>query len=379
MFRYLLPVAMTIAIPAAAQAPAYPAAKDIPVALLVDLGSGQTLFRRNEAQPFLPASVTKAMTALVAFELIQQGKLREDQRFAVRPETFRKWRGQGTTMPLDAADTPTVRQLLTGITTVSANDASVVLAEGAAGSVEGWSALMNATAKRLGMTGSQFATPNGWPDEGRTFVTARDLAILANELVSQHPQLYRRYIGNPEMSWHGITQKNHDPTLRVVPGADGIKTGHTFEAGFNFLGSAQRGGRRLAVVVAGARIHEARAKAARELLEWGFSAWNSRILVPTGQPVGTAKVQGGEDSLVTLVAAQPVSVTAQRGTAPSVVTRIVYAGPLRAPITKGTQVASLELTVDGQAALPVPLFAANAIAAAGPIDRLFNGLAGLFG
>lgn len=378
MLRYLLPALLGIALPAQAAVTDYPAAKDVPVALLVDLGSGQTLFRRGEAQPFLPASITKVMTALVAFELIEHGRLREDQRIAVRPGTIARWRGKGTTMPLTDGDNPTVNELLYGITTVSANDGAVVLAEGAAGSVAAWCALMNRTARRIGMTQSNFATPNGWPDGGRTYVSARDLAILASELIDKHPKLYHRYFGRSEMTWNGVTQKNHDPTLGIVAGADGIKTGHTFEAGFNFLGSARRGERRLVVVVAGARIHEARANAARELLEWGFAAWDSRPLVPVGQRVGQAQVQGGDARSVALLAPQTFALALPNGQYPNVITRIRYTGPLKAPIAKGATVAALEVEIDGQPPHKLPLVAATAVGKAGPLDRLLNGLAGLF-
>ncbi len=385
MLRYLLPALLGIALPTqsaaprdnASAAPDYPSAKDIPVALLVDLGSGQTLFHRNEMQPFLPASVTKVMTALVAFELIDQGKLREDQRIAPRPETIARWHGKGTTMPLSASDRPTVNELLFGITIVSANDGAVVLAEGAAGSVQAWCALMNRTAQRIGMTGSHFATPNGWPDGGRTYVSARDLAILANELIGKHPQLYHRYFGRPVMTWNGVTQKNHDPTLGIVPGADGIKTGHTFEAGYNFLGSAQRGDRRLVLVVAGTQHTHTRANAARELLEWGFAGWDSRPLICVGQRVGEAQVQGGAARHVALLAPQTFALALPRRQYPTVTTRITYTGPLTAPIAKGATVARLEVEIDGQPPHSLPLVAAAAVGPAGPLDRLVNGLAGL--
>ena len=379
MQRILPLAAALLAWPVAAAAPPYPEAKNVPIALLVDLSSRQVLFARNEAQPFLPASVTKVMTALVAFVLIDSDKLKEDQRIAVRPETLARWRGKGTTMPLAPGDEPTVGQLLTGITTVSANDAAVVLAEGVAGSVEGWSGLMNATAKRIGMTGSHFATPNGWPDEGRTVVTARDLVLLSEEMITRHPQLYRRYIGRPGMSWHGVDQRNHDPTLGIVPGADGIKTGHTFEAGYNFLGSAQRGNRRLVVVVAGSWIPESRANAARELLEWGFAGWDSRPLVGAGERVGEARVQGGASRAVGLTVPRTFALALPKGRHPTVTTRIRYAGPLTAPIARGTPVAQLQVEVDGRAPYSLPLIAAESVGKAGPLDRLVNGLAGLVG
>lgn len=243
-----------------------------PVALVVDLSAGQTLYAREAERPFLPASMTKAMTALVAFDLIAAGKLKEATVVAVRPETARRWAGKGTSLSLRPGEQVRVGDLLMGVTTVSANDASVALAETAMGSSEAWVAAMNARARRLGMDGSHFGTPNGWPDHGATHVTARDLVRLAQALIVEHPALYRRYFGHQAMQWHGQRLASHDPFAGVLAGADGIKTGHTFEAGFNFLGAVERQGRRLVVVVAGARTEPGRASAARGLAEWGYAA-----------------------------------------------------------------------------------------------------------
>lgn len=352
---------------------------DAKVALLVDLGANQVLYEREASKSFLPASMTKAMTALVAFDLIRQGRLREDQLFTVSPEAAAQWSGQGTTFNLSAGREVAVRDLIAGITTASANDAAVVLAEGASGSVANWTALMNAEAKRLGMKDSHFGTPNGWPDGGKTKVSARDLVRLADALINGHPELYRRYFGRPTIDWNGTTLANRDPTIGVVVGADGIKTGHTLEAGYNFLGSAVRGERRLVSVVAGAPSEEARAAASRALLEWGFAAWDSKPLVRAGQAIGSAKVQQGDARSVGLIAPRSFSLAVPKGTQAKVVTRIRYDGPLRAPIAQGALVAGLEVTIDGRPSHVLPLVAAAPVASAGPLDRLINGLLGLFG
>jgi D-alanyl-D-alanine carboxypeptidase (penicillin-binding protein 5/6) len=196
-------------------------------------------------------------------------------------------------MFLARASTPTVDDLLMGIMNVSANDGAVVLAEGAAGSVAGWTAKMNEAARRLGMTHSHFNTPNGYMDNGQTYVSARDLVKLADAMISRYPAYFHHYVGRPGLTWNGITQPNHDPTLGVVPGADGIKTGYTGEAHYNFLGTAQRGGRRLLMVLAGVEKPRDRTKAARALLEWGFSAWDAKPLLAGGTRLGEAQVQGG--------------------------------------------------------------------------------------
>lgn len=349
----------------------------VPVVLLADLDAGQILYSREATRRFLPASMTKAMSALVAFDLIAGGKLREDQRFTVDEATARQWSGKGTSLFLAAGDEITVTDLVRGMTTVSANDASVILAKGALGSTEAWTAQMNAQAKRLGMKDSHFATPNGWPDGGATYVSAADLVRLADALIYRHPALYRRYFGHAAMEWNGRKLTNHDPFVGVVPGADGIKTGHTFEAGFNFLGTAERGGRRLVMVIAGAQNADLRAKASRDLLEWGYSAWDSRILAGEGTRIGSARVQGGDARSVTLLAPRRFTVAVPKGGNPAITARIVYHGPLLAPIPKGAVVAELVVQIAGQPRNRLPLAAATSIGTAGPLDRLINGLAGL--
>jgi serine-type D-Ala-D-Ala carboxypeptidase (penicillin-binding protein 5/6) len=364
--------------PAHAQLPAPPAElAGIPVHLAVDLGSGQILTEREADRRFLPASMTKVMTAWVAFEMIADGSLDPRRKLTVRPETSRQWNGRGTSMWLKPEEQVAVGDLLRGIATISANDACVVLAEGVAGSVAAWTALMNAEARALGMNDSRFATPNGWPDGGRTVVSARDMVRLGEALVERHPELFQRYFGHRTMTWNGVEGRNHDPVTGVVPGADGIKTGHTNESGYSFLGTAQRQGRRLMIVIGGAASEPQRAAAARALLEWGFAEWRSRPLYAAGEVVGTARVQGGDARRVDLVALQPLSATLPRESSARPALRIRYMGPLVAPFAKGAQVARLEVRIPGQPVAVVPLAAARSVGMAGPVDRLLNGLAGL--
>jgi len=351
----------------------------IPVGLLVDSGSGQVLYARQPDLRFVPASMAKVMTLYVALEEIKAGRLAADRRIAVREATARQWNGRGTSLYLKGGTSIAVDDLLRGIATVSANDASVVLAEGYAGSVAGWTALMNAQARQLGMRDSHFATPNGWPDEGATYVSAADLVKLGNALVARHPAEYRRYIGQKRMLWQGVTLQSHDPTVGVVPGADGIKTGHTNEAGYNFLGSAARGGRRLMMVVAGAHSEAERAAASRALLEWGFAAWQARPMFHAGATVADARVQGGDARWLPLVADSPIDAVMPKGTAEPIALRVIYRGPLVAPVAKGATVARMEISIGGKVAGEVPLKAGKSIKEAGLIDRLLNGLFGFFG
>ncbi|HEY6870322.1 MAG TPA: D-alanyl-D-alanine carboxypeptidase family protein [Novosphingobium sp.] len=350
----------------------------VPVALLVDTGSGQVLYAKEPDRRFVPASITKVMTLYVAFEMLSRGQLRPDQVFTMSDAAFRKWHHVGSTMFLDQQHPATVNELLMGIANVSANDGCVVLAEGAAGSVANWVALMNAEARRLGMKDSHFGTPNGWMDEGQTYVSAHDLATLAQAILMRHPDLYHTYIGHQTFTWNGITQRNHDPILGKLEGADGIKTGFTNQAGYGFLGSAIRGGRRLVMVIAGAYVPKDRARAAEALMNWGFEAFDSRPLFAAGAAVGEARVQDGEARQVPLVTLGPVAAASPRGRREPVSLQIVYAGPLQAPIAKGTVVATLQITVGKAAPHRVPLAAGADVARAGPWARLRNGLAGLF-
>lgn len=381
--RSLLAACLALsAVPAGAQSevavPAVPSAQDVPIAFLADLGSGQILHAREADRRFVPASVTKVMTTFLAFEMLDEGRLKPDQMFTMDRQTFRDWGRKGSSMFLNEGDQATVDQLLHGITTVSANDGCAVMAVGATGSVEKWVALMNAKARELGMTNSHFGTPNGWMDEGRTFVTARDLFILSRALITRHPELYRRYIGKPSYSFNGIVQSNHDPMIGHVLGADGIKTGFTRQAGYNYLGSAERDGRRLLMVIAGTDRPAIRTQAARAFIEWGFTHFATRTLFATGKPVARAAIQGGAARSVPLVASRPLVVSFAQGTQPKISLMVHYTGPLKAPVQAGAEVAELEIRIAGQEPFRTPLVAAQNVAEANWWQRLRNGLAGLF-
>lgn len=355
-----------------------PSADAVPIALLVDVTSGQVLFERNADRRFVPASITKVMTTFTAFELISSGDLRRDEVYTFDPDAFRRWGGKGSTMFLGANARVSVDQLLQGITTVSANDGSVVLAEGAVGSVEEWTALMNRYAREIGMRNSHFANPNGWMDEGQTFVTARDLSRLASAMINRHPELYHRYVGKSEYRYDGITQTNHDPLIGVVRGADGIKTGFTYESGFGYLGSAEREGRRLVMVVGGADTGRVRQDAAREFMEWGFEAFERQILFAEGESVGAARVQNGSAFSVPLYASGPVAVSLPRNAASDYSIRIEYEGPLRAPIKAEEVVAELVVSGEGMPEARIPLHAGETIDVAGPLDRMLNAVMSWF-
>jgi D-alanyl-D-alanine carboxypeptidase (penicillin-binding protein 5/6) len=346
----------------------------IPVSMLVDLGSGKVLWARRPDLPFVPASVTKVMTTYVAFEQLRRGTLKPEQEYTVSEAVARDWQGKGTSLYLKAGDKVSVDLLIRGITTASANDGAAVLAEGFAGSLPRWAQLMNAEARRLGMSNSHFNTPNGWMDDGATYVSARDLVRLADAMTLRHPDLYHRYIGHKLLLWVNGGARNHDPLIGNFPGADGIKTGYTREAGYNYLGSAERNGQRLAMVIAGAKSGPERAAAAKALMEWGFSSWNTRALFAARAKVGEAFVQDGAVRQVALVSPRAIHAVLPVGGGTVTSLRIVYKGPLLAPIAKGDKVAELEIrTSDGEPSR-VPLFADRSVAKAGVGNRLVNGL-----
>ena len=374
------PLGQTISAPAAAPAGALmaPVPPEVPVALLVDLTTGQTLFSREADRRFVPASVTKVMTAYTAFKLVREGRLNPDKQVVISPELEEKWWNEGSTMFLKAGDRVTVGQLILGITTVSANDAAVVVAQESVGSLDAWLKLMNANAAELGMRDTHFGTPNGWPDEGQTFTSARDLTILGEALVVRFPDLYHRYFGHRGMTYHDITQANHDPVTGVVGGADGIKTGYTRQAGYNFLGSAERNGRRLVMVIASAPTPAIRDKTARDLLRWGFDSFATRTVLPGQLEVGQAQVQDGATRTVRLATAAPVLASVPRGQEDDLRLSIRYRGPVEAPVKKGQRVAWLYVQSPGHPPHNIPLVAAEAVPRANAWERLVNGVAGLF-
>src|SRR5689334_25238734 len=251
------------------------------VAYLIDLSSGAVLYAKNADVRMPPASMAKMMTTDVAFELIDQGKLPLNKTCTVRPETWQKWHGPqaGSTMFLSPNEQVSVENLLKGIVTLSGNDASVVLAECIAGTEQAFTDQMNALAKSIGVTNSHFGTANGWPDNGVTYVTARDLATIAKATIEHHPKLYKEFYSLPSFTWgktmgegKDITQANRDPILGRVAGADGLKTGHTDEAGYGFTGSAEQNGRRLIEVLAGMDSWNQRVQESTRLIQWGFGA-----------------------------------------------------------------------------------------------------------
>jgi len=373
-------------VPAAAQAP--PLETAAPVAFMLDLSSNAVLFARDADRRMPPASMAKMMTTHVAFELLKRGELQPNRMCTVRPETWQRWHGPaaGSTMFLSPGEQVSVKNLLHGIVTLSGNDASVVLAECISGTEAAFVALMNRESRRIGLANSNWGNPVGWPDNGVTYTTARDLATLAASTIREHPQLYREYYGQREFTWGRtlggnvpITQGNRNPLLGRVQGADGLKTGHTEEAGYGFTGSAEQDGRRIVMVVAGLTSFNQRIEESVAFMDWGFRAWQSRALLRQGQRVGEAQVQLGGDDSVGLVTPRNLAVTYPAGLGQNIRARIVYNGPIKAPIAQGQHVADLIVQVENLPPQVTPLVAESAVGEAGFFGRMWNGLLSLIG
>ena len=383
----LLPLAfIVLAIPAEAAAP--PFNTPAPIAFMKDLSSGAILYAKGADQRMPPASMAKMMTVYVAFDLIKQGKIKLSDRFQVRPETWKAWHGPaaGSTMFLSPGEEVSVADLLSGIVTLSGNDACVVLAEGISGTEPAFVSLMNQQAQKLGLTNSHFGNSNGWPDAGVTYVTARDLASLAEATIRDHPKLYKTFYSKPDFTWgktmgggQDITQANRDPLLGRVAGADGLKTGHTDEAGYGFTGSAEQAGRRLVIVLAGLNSFNQRIGESVSFMNWGFRAWQAKPLFKQGRQVQTAEVQLGDARSVGLVAPRDLAVTLPQGAGANMKLSVVYAGPIKAPIKAGDHIADLVVATPDTPPQHMPLVAANDVGKAGFFARLMAGLRALLG
>ncbi|WP_430414503.1 D-alanyl-D-alanine carboxypeptidase family protein [Parasphingorhabdus sp.] len=352
---------------------------DAPIAYMTDLSSGAVLFEKNADKQIPPASMAKMMTVYVAFDLISKGELKLEDKIRVNEATWKKWNNQGSTMFLGLGDEVSVEDLLHGIVTLSGNDACVVLAEGIAGTEEAFVELMNKRAKELGMTNSRFGNTNGWPDEGRTMVTARDLGILGAASANQFPKLYKDFYGQDEFAWNGITQSNRNPLIGRVAGADGLKTGHTEEAGYGFAGSAEQKGRRIVSVLAGLNSYGGRIEESVKFMNWGFNAWQQKALFKKGTRVQYADVQLGDSSSVSLIAPKDLFITLPKVSDGNITMKIRYDGPIKAPIAQGQAIAQLVVTTTDAGVQSIPLVAGEAVGEAGFFDRIWAGLKSLLG
>lgn len=345
-----------------------------PHAILIDAESGTVLFEKNADELTAPASMAKTMTVEVVFNEMRKGRINLDTEFTVSENAWRKGGGSsgGSSMFAQLNSSIKLSDLLRGIIVQSGNDAAIVVAEGIAGTEDNFARMMNERAHEIGMSKSTFrnATGYGHPEQK---VTVRDLAKLATHIIETYPELYKIF-GEREFTWNKIRQQNRNPLLAMEIGADGLKTGNIDESGYGLIGSAVQNGQRLIVVMNGVKTARDRAGEARKLLDWGFRAFESRELFAAGETVGDAQVFGGDRRSLPLMSPKPIRVLLPRGSNDRLTARIVYQGPIMAPIQKGAQVARLQVSRGESQALDIPLYAGEDVGAGTLSQRAFDGL-----
>lgn len=334
-----------------------------PAALLMDAASHTVLYEKNADKPESPAATVKIMTAEVVFHEIAEGRLHLDDQFTVSEHAWRTGGApsHGTAMFAALGSRIRVDDLLRGLIVDSGNDAAIVLAEGIAGTETNFVAMMNRRAHELGLDDLEFT--NVWgKDDPNQKVTARDMALLADHLIRTYPNLYK-YFGEKDFTWNKIHQLNRNPLLTMDIGADGLKTGYIdAKSGYSIVASAVQNGRRLILAMYGLKSAKQRAEEARRMLEWGFRTFATRTIFHAGETIGSAEVYGGARGSVDLVAEGPVRILMPRGSDQRLSGKILYSGPLVAPVHKGVEVARLNIYRGKTLVLDVPLETAQNIA-----------------
>jgi D-alanyl-D-alanine carboxypeptidase (penicillin-binding protein 5/6) len=346
--------------PTPAQTPIGPVDTLARQALIVDFDTEAVLLEKNADERMPPSSMSKLMTMYMVFDALKAGRLKLDQEL---PVSERAWRMGGSKMFVQIGGQVKVEDLMRGVIVQSGNDACIVLAEAIGGSEQQFAEMMNQKARQIGLTSSNFRNATGWPDpEHRT--TSRDLARLARRIIIDFPEYYRFY-NERSFTFGGISQDNRNPTLARVPGADGLKTGHTEEAGYGLTASAKRGDRRLILVFNGLPSMRARAEESERLLEWGFREFENVVLFRAADVVEQVPVYLGERKTVPLVGGKDVVVTLPRAWRNRMQVRLRYEAPVPAPVLRGTQLGTLEVSGQGVPQMSVPLMAGA------DVDRLW--------
>jgi serine-type D-Ala-D-Ala carboxypeptidase (penicillin-binding protein 5/6) len=341
-------------------------------AFVLDQTTGTVLLAKNADVPLPPASMSKLMTLYMVFEALERGTITMDTTF---PVSSRARAMGGSTMFLNEMDRPTVRELILGIIVNSGNDACVVVAEGLSptGTEDGFAALMTQRARELGMTETTLANSSGWPDP-RHRMSMRDLGILAQRLIEDFPELYL-YFNEREYDYKGrspANRLNRNPLFRLDLGADGLKTGHTQEAGFGLVGSATQGNRRVIFVISGMETDQIRAEESAAIVNWAFRQFTERKVASAGQVIASADVWRGDQMTVGLVPETDVTVLLPALTSDSVSAEVIHAGPVHAPIVKGQPLGEMILTREGMEPLTVPLVADRDVPLGGFATRVLS-------
>jgi len=341
-------------------------------ALLEDYDSGAVLYEKNADQPIPPGGTAKLMTAEVVFRQLQEGKLRLDDAFEVSEKAWREGGApsRGPAMFLSVRSHATVEDLIRGLLIQSGNDAAMTLAEGIAGTEENFADMMNKRAAELGMMQSHFTNARGKADPNQS-VTARDMALLAAHLIRDYPEYYH-YFGEKEFTWNKIRQLNRNPLIAMDMGADGLKAGDVADGGFAIVGSAVQDNQRLILVANGFKSAAERVEESRKLFSYGFHSFDRRMLFELGATVGAASVYGGEKGEVRLVAEKPIVLFAPRGESDKIVAKIVYMGPLVAPIEEGKEAGRLKVWRGDMLVIDAPLKTGERVGLGGLAHRAFD-------
>ena len=330
-------------------------------AVMIDAETGTILYSKDADKLIPPASLAKLMTVEVVFHALKVGRLSMDDKFAVSKDAWTRGgaKSGGSTMFAKVKSEIRIEDLLKGIIVMSANDACITIAEGLAGTEENFAALMTERARQIGLTKSVFKNSNGLPAEGQV-VTVRELVTLARYIWQEYPEYYRFY-GLREFTWNKITQPNRNPLLDMEIGADGMKTGYTDASGYAIVGSVQRGENRVFAAMSGMASEHERAEESRKLLEWGLRAFEKTDLFAADEIIGEAQVFGGEKSGVALKAKGPINIFVPLTNTDRLVARIVYQGPLTAPVKVGTPVGVLRVWIGDEMSQETPLYAAESV------------------
>jgi serine-type D-Ala-D-Ala carboxypeptidase (penicillin-binding protein 5/6) len=347
---------------------------DAPTAILMEASTGSILFEKNADEMRAPSSMMKLMTAEVVFHAVKEGEVKLTDEYRVSENAWRRGGAPSGTSTMFAAinSKVSVDDLLHGALIDSGNDACIALAEGIAGNEKIFAAdFMTKRARELGLAKSTFANSNGLPDPGNK-MTVRELAMLARHIILDYPEFYKLF-GEKEFTWNKIRQQNRNPLLNALEGSDGLKTGYTKEGGYGMVGSAVQNGVRLIVVVNGLEDPEDRASEAKKMLEWGYRNFEWRDLFAAAQPLGYARVFGGESRSVALTSPEPVKVMVQKNGNEKLIARVIYNGPVRAPIKAGQPVGVVRVWRGANVAVEQPVYAAESVATGSTMRRAFDG------
>ncbi len=334
-------------------------------AILIDMTTDTVLYDKNADEPMHPASLTKLMTIYILFQHLKNGSLKLDDTL---PVSVKAWKTGGSKMFVKVNTRVKIEDLIQGIVVQSGNDACIVVAEGLDGSVDAFADEMNRVAKKIGLTHSTFKNPDGLPVEGH-IMTARDIATLAEHIIRDFPEYYH-YFKEINFTYNGIKQGNRNPLLYKDLGVDGLKTGHTEEAGYSLAATAVRDGRRLIEVLGGTASVNARSQEGERLLDWGYREFGSYKLFKGGETVDTAPVWLGKASTVPLMIQDPLTVTMQKKLHPDMKVTVRYDGPVPAPVQKGAKIGTLSVSAPGWDGIERPLVAGEAVPQLGMIGRL---------